>query len=102
MTHNSDHALDPSLSKTCNLRLLVSTRDKLQAVLDSLNAKEFGHRVRIDDVLLLSITQLTDEHRHQLQVDTFSNADRLEIKFKEYQKDFPNVSKDEFLGILLK
>lgn len=84
------------------IRVSSSTQKLLTQVLLKLNKKSFGRRVRIDPLLQLALSKLVDADLKFLQEQSLSNADRLEMNYREYVKKNGPLSKDEFLGILLK
>ena len=84
-----------------NLRVKAETRKRILNELAKVNKKSFGRTVRPDHLLNLLLNLLKPEHIQKLQDESLSNADRLEIKFREHQKVHGVISKDEFLGRLL-
>lgn len=84
-----------------SLRVKPETRKRFLSELTKVNKKSYGRKVRADQLLSLLLTLLRPEHLQQLQQGSLSNADRLEMKYREHVKKFGPVSKDEFLGLLL-
>ncbi|HEX7676320.1 MAG TPA: hypothetical protein VF412_19250 [Bdellovibrio sp.] len=87
---------------SANLRVKIETRKRLLSELAKINKKSFGRKVRVDQILNLLLDLLKQEHIQKLQDGSLSNADRIEMSYRDYIKKNGNVSKDEFLGILLK
>ena len=70
--------------------------------LAKLNKKEFGRRIRIDDYVAKAISKLTDDDRRELQEASLSNADRLELMYRQHAKSGDTqISKEQFLGRLI-
>ena len=103
-----ENAQDVSVSKrtalsVTNVAVRVSreTKRRFLGELVRLNKKDFGRPVKADELLALLLNLLADEQRSKLQNATFSNADRLEMRYREYAKKHGRMTKDEFLGKLL-
>ncbi|MEI7773964.1 MAG: hypothetical protein WCK17_04260 [Verrucomicrobiota bacterium] len=86
---------------TVGLRLKRETKKRIQAELAKINKKDFGKKVRCDELIGTALSLLTERHIKELQDASMTNADRLEQKFREYVKANPGMSKDQFLGKLL-
>ena len=84
-----------------SLRVKPETRKRFLSELAKVNKKSYGRKVRADQLLSLLLTLVRPEHIQQLQQGSLSNADRLEMRYREHVKKFGPVSKDEFLGLLL-
>lgn len=88
-------------SGASSLRVKAETKKKVFAELAKINKKNFGRKVRPDQLITLLLTFLRPEHIQKLQEESLSNADRLEMKYREHVKKFGPVAKDEYLGLLL-
>lgn len=88
-------------ASTMPIRVKRETRKKILQELAKANKKDFGRKVRADDLIALALSFVRAEHIEQLQDATLSNADRLERRYKEFVAKHGNVSKDIFLGKLL-
>lgn len=86
---------------TVSLRVKRETKRRIQAELVKVNKKEFGKKVRSDELIMRAIALLGDADIAALQDASFSNADRLEQQYRNYVRTHAGVSKDEFLGTLL-
>lgn len=84
--------------KTCTLQNFDDTLEVLQKV----NKKTYGKKVKPDDLIQKSISLLSDDHLEEIKQSTMSNSDRLEIAYQEYCKGNGQISKDEYFGLLLK
>ncbi len=91
----------PKKLTASSLRVKPETRKRVLAELAKVNKKTFGRKVRVDQVLNLLLTLLKPEHIKTLQEESLSNADRIEINYREHIKRHGPISKDEFLGLLL-
>lgn len=86
---------------TTPVRVKRETRRLIEKELAKANKKDFGRRVRVDDLLSVALSLLNAEHIKALQETSLSNADRLDMQYREHVKNHGNVTKDAFLGILL-
>lgn len=89
------------IAPASSLRVKPETRKRFLSELAKANRKSYGRKVRADQLLSLLLTLLRPEHLQQLQQGSLSNADRLEMRYREHVKKFGPTSKDEFLGLLL-
>jgi hypothetical protein len=87
--------------ESSTVRVSNSTQKLLSSVLQKLNKKTYGRRVKVDPVLQLALSKLSEADLKMLQEQSLSNADRIEMKYREHCKRFGSVSKDEFLGLLM-
>lgn len=91
----------PKKVTASSLRVKPETRKRFLAELSKANKKSFGRKVRADQLLSLLMTFIKPEHIQKLQQESLSNADRLEMRFREHIKKFGPISKDEYLGLLM-
>jgi len=87
--------------RTDNVRVRRETKKRILTDLATLNKKDFGRKVTVDDYVQLAISLIKPEYLEQLKEQSLSNKDRMELKYKEYCAAHGKVSKDEFIGILL-
>lgn len=90
-----------SAVSTMPIRVKRETKRRLLADLAKVNKKDFGKKVRLDELLCMLLPLLTDAHIKSLQNNSMSNADRFEIQFREHIKAHGVLSKDEYLGLML-
>ena len=83
------------------VRVSNETKKILTKLLDKANKKSFGKRIKPDALIATALKLVADNHLKKLQENSLSNADRLEMAFKEYKKGNSSASKDDFLGRLL-
>jgi hypothetical protein len=86
---------------TTPIRILKSTAKTLKGLLQKLNRKPLGKRIRIDDLVLKSLSLLEDKHYEEIKDASLSNTDRLEINYHKYCKQHGQISKDAYIGQLL-
>jgi hypothetical protein len=93
----------PSKKKvqTESLRVHRSTKKTIYSDLAKINRKDFGRKVRTDSYIKLAISKLTESDFKALQNESLTQADRLELKYRDHVKKHGQVSKDQFIGILL-
>lgn len=104
MEHNHNEEKKKSRKTKVNttpIRVYKPTAKSLKGTVQKLNKKPHGRKVRVDDVLLKALSLLEDKHFEEIQNSTLSNADRLEVSYREYCKTNEQISKDEYLGQLL-
>ena len=80
------------------IRVRKETRKRVLADLARANKKDFGKKVRVDELIALAVSLVTPEHIQQLQEGSLSNADRLERDYRAYVAEHGHVSKDVYLG----
>ena len=88
-------------TNTTPIRVLKSTAKNLKSLVQKLNKKPLGKKVRIDDLLMKSLELLEEKHFNEIKDATLSNTDKLEFSYREYLKNNENISKDEYIGQLL-
>lgn len=90
-----------NLVTTTPIRVKRETRRKILLELAKANKKDYGRKLRAEDLIAFAITLLQPDHIKQLQESTLSNADRLDQQFKDYITKHGTLSKDAFIGKLL-
>ena len=88
-------------ASTVGLRVRRETKKRIQAELAKVNKKDFGKKVRCDELIGTALSLLTEQHIKELQNCSMTNADRLEIQYRDYVKKHGATTKDEFLGKIL-
>jgi hypothetical protein len=87
---------------TMPIRVSKATAKTIKALIQKVNKKSYGKKVRPDDLIQKSISLLNDEHIEEIKQSTMTNSDRLEIAYQEHCKTHGQISKDEYFGLLLK
>ncbi len=90
-----------AVGESCPLRVKQATRRKLQKILDAVNKKDFGKRVRPDAVIDLALSLVGPAEIEKLRQASMSNADRLDVAYRSFAAKQAGTSRDEFLGLLL-
>ena len=92
-----------TLPSTDSLRIKRSTKKNIVELVKRLNKeKDVGRSMQPYQVLDLALTLLKPEHLEQLKEVSLTNADRLEQNYRVYIRQHGALSKDEYLGIILK
>jgi hypothetical protein len=86
---------------TVSIRVKRETKRKFLSELAKVNKKEFGKNVGCDELMVIVLALITEQHIKALQAASLSNADRLEIQYREFVKKNGATSKDDFLGKIL-
>lgn len=84
------------------IRVSKKTRRDLNRLLDKVNKKQFGKKIKINQIIAISIKLICDEHIKELQQSSLTNADKIEMQYREYIRQNSSIPKDEFLGKLHK
>ncbi len=87
---------------TTPIRVAKATAKTIKTLLQKVNKKPYGKKVKPDDLIQKSISLLSDDHLEEIKQSTMSNSDRLELAYQEYCKTHGQISKDEYFGLLLK
>ena len=84
------------------IRVKKETAKGVQELLKKLNKKDYGRRVRADELISLAVTLVTPEHHKQLQDATLSEQDRVKREHREYCSQNGNISFEQYIGELRK
>ena len=87
---------------TDSLRVSRETKKKVLSELSALNKKDFGKPILAEHYISLAISLLQSEHLEKLRAQSLTAQDRFEQKYKEHCSLNGKISKDDYLGILLK
>lgn len=88
-------------SPMVSLRVKRETKKKILAEVARVNKKDFGKRVRPEQLLEIALGLLNESHLKKLQDDSMTNADRLEFHYRSLAKQSGNLSKEDFLAHVL-
>lgn len=86
---------------TVGLRVKRETKRRVLSELARVNKKDFGRKVRADELIALALSLVEPKHLTELQERSLSNADKLDRQYQDYIKAHGSISKDAFLGKLL-
>ena len=88
-------------SELSAIRIDMSTQKLVSSLLAKANRKSYGRKIKASQLVQLALSKLDDADIRQLQEKSLSNADRMEMKFREYCKRNGGATREEFLGQLL-
>lgn len=83
------------------IRIDLCTQKLISSLLAKANRKSYGRKVKAGQLVQLALQKLTDADIKLLQEKSLSNADRMEMKFREYSKRNSGATREEFFGFLL-
>ena len=92
----------PLKHKSTMKKLDLAGAKILSHLKEKANKKEFGRKVLEKEILSLAIRLVSDEHLKELQLQSYSERDRLSIAHDEYQRGHGKITLDQFIGKLLK
>jgi len=77
------------------------TKKKATALMDRVNDKSFGKKVKLDALLSIALDLVDNSHIKRLQDGSLSNKDRKERALKIYREKVKPVTEDEFTGFMM-
>ena len=86
---------------SASLRVKRDTKRRVISELAKMNKKEFGRRIKADELVALALSLVESRHVAELQERSLSNSDRLDRHYQQYVKTNGPLSKDDFFGKLL-
>jgi len=101
MKNNNETKNKKNVESFTSLRVKNGTKDYALKILESINKKEFGRKVSIDDLVTKALEKVTKEDIQLLQRNSLRNKDRQSIIHQFYCKKVKKVSEDEFIGLFL-
>jgi hypothetical protein len=87
---------------TTPIRVKRETRKKILSELSKINKKDYGRKITIDDFVALAIGLVDAKHIEALQQRSLTNTDRLELEYRAYVKAQGSITKDDYLGKLMR
>lgn len=90
-----------SPSNTIPIRISKSTARLLKSVLTTCNRKSYGKRAKADAIIFKALSLLDPTHIEEIQKSTYTSEDHLEIEYKKYCSEHGQISKSEFLKMIL-
>lgn len=88
-------------SEVSAIRIDIPTQKLVSSLLAKANRKSFGRKVKASQLVNYALSKLEDADIKVLQEKSLSNADRMEMKFREYCKRNGGATREQFLGHLL-
>ena len=89
-------------SQHSSIRVAKETGRAVLQQLAQLNKKDYGKRVKSDQLIALAMSLIKSEHILMLQENSLSNQDRFEREYNTYTSVHENISKDEYLGRVMR
>ena len=80
----------------------AETAKHLAALRERANKKPFGRNVRDGELIALGLKLIEAKHIGELQEQTYSEKDRLNMAHENYQKQNGKISLDQFIGRLIR
>jgi hypothetical protein len=91
----------PSNSNTIPIRIAKPTARLLKSLLTTCNRKTYGKKVKADAVIFKALSLLDPTDIEEIQKSTYTSQDHLEIEYKKYCSTHGQISKSEFLKMIL-
>ena len=89
-------------STTMPIRVRKETAKELRRQIAGANKKNYGRKIKADDLVAKGLSLLTEKHIQEVQESTLSNADKMEKKYREICSQKGHISRDEFTGMLMR
>lgn len=80
----------------------AETAKQLVALRERANKKPFGRNVRDGELIALGLKLIEAKHIGELQEQTYSEKDRLNMAHENYQKQNGKITLDQFIGRLIR
>lgn len=74
----------------------------LQQYKDKINKKQFGRKIRDQEIIAMGLRLITQEHLNELQEATYGEKDRLYLAHESFQRAHGKIGLDQFIGKLLR
>ncbi len=89
----------PKVSTT-GIRVSKEIRKDIARLLETINKKQFGKKIKVAQLIELAIKLINDDHIKELQQTSLTNADKIEMQYRDYVRQNGPISKDEYMGKL--
>ena len=89
-------------SKSTSIRVDQAAKKILLNCLARVNKKPYGQKVKISELIVELSNLITPEIIKKLQENSLTHGDKLELEYKQYVSRNGYISKDEFIGEVLK
>ncbi len=93
---------DKSAAKHVSIRVRNSSKKLAAALLEKANDKKFGRKIKLDELFELAVSLVTSDHINLLQGHSMTNEDRKEVLRQKYIEMHGAVTRDEFIGLMMK
>lgn len=104
-TSNSKKPISPRKKSSTQediqaVRIYKKTTHKIEALIEE--SKKLGpSRIQARDLIRLAITKIETADLEKLREETATTEDRFQEKLKEFQKNKPNATREDFMEHLL-
>ena len=85
-------------NELAGIRVSKETRRELIRLVDKINKKQFGRKVKASEVIATCIKLISEKEIEILQQSTLSNADKFEMEYRDYIRENGAISKDDYFG----
>ena len=100
---NEGNTTPKSEDAMTTIRIRKATKEHMQNELDRINReKELGRPITVDDYVGLAITTIRTGDIEALKNLSLSYEDHLELDYRKHVKSIGPISKDAFLGLVLR
>ena len=83
------------------VRVSLDTKKRITSLLSRINKERIGKKVKPSELIDHALQLLTETQLKEIGEKSLSNRDRMELLFKQATKSKRNLSRDEFLGLLI-
>lgn len=88
-------------SKWVSIRIKIETKKAAVAFRDEANKKAFGRSIKLDEVIEVGVSQLTNQHIVELQEKSMTNKDRKDQLRQRYIEMRGPTTEDQFIGFMM-
>lgn len=88
-------------SKVFVVRISPDTKNVLDKILAEANDKDIGGKVKPESVIALALALVKKDSIEKLKAATLTNANKLELRYREHVQKHGPMTKDDFLGRVL-
>ena len=91
----------PKKDTTTTIRISEKTKRRIDVLVKKINTKSYGKHVKPDAIIMLAITNFSDDDIKKIQSTTISGKDRFEDLFRVHSCRKRGINRDEFLDQIL-
>lgn len=78
-------------------KLDQDTAKLLGQIKDKVNRKDFGRKIRDNEIIAQSLRLITSDHIKSLQENSYTGLDRIKMLHDDYQKKHGKITYEQFL-----
>ena len=86
---------------TVPIQVKLETKKKMDEILERVNKKDLGRKIRNDELILMALSLTGGEQIKHLKENSLSNGDLFEQAYRRYVAKNKSATKDEFLGLVM-